>query len=72
MKGERGREHQCMIASHTTPPGDPACNPGMCPDQELNQQRFGLQPGTRSTESHQPGQECVLKGKGNQLCYSRK
>ena len=28
----------------------PACNPGMCPDWELNQR---LQAGTQSTEPHQ-------------------
>ena len=33
-----------------------ACNPGMCPDRELNQQPFGLQADTQSTEPHQPGQ----------------
>ena len=44
---ERGREreregekHQCVVASHTQP-GDLACNPGMCPDWELNPQPFG-------------------------------
>ena len=41
---ERGREgeiegekHQCVVASHEAPTGDPACNPGMSPDWELNQ-----------------------------------
>ena len=32
-----------------------ACNPGMCPDRELNQQPFGSQAGAQSTEPHQPG-----------------
>ena len=32
-KGEReGEKHQCVVASHTPPTGDLACNPGMCPD----------------------------------------
>ena len=31
------------------------CNPGICPDWELNWQPFGLQAGTQSTEPHQPG-----------------
>ena len=33
-----------------------ARNPGMCPDWESNQQPFGLQVSTQSTEPHQPGQ----------------
>ena len=37
------------------PTGDPACNPGMCPDWESNQQPFDLQAGAQSTEPHQPG-----------------
>ena len=45
-----------MIASHTPPTGVPACNRGMCPDWELNQQPFDSQAGTESTEPHQPGQ----------------
>ena len=35
--------------------GDMACNPGMCSDWESNQQPFGFQAGTQSTEPHQPG-----------------
>ena len=37
-----GEKHQCVVASHVRPPpnppwtGDLACNPGMCPDWELN------------------------------------
>ena len=58
-RGE-GREEErvrtsSVVASHTLPPGDLACNPGMCPDWELNQQPFGLQASTQSTEPHQPG-----------------
>ena len=42
--GEREEEkHQCVVASHVAPTGDLACNPGMCPDWELNRP-FGLQP----------------------------
>ena len=40
--------------------GDPACNPGMCPDWESNQRPFGSQAGTQSTEPHQPGLNCIL------------
>ena len=55
-KGEReGEKQQCVIASCTCPSGDLACNPGMCPDWESNQQLFGLQAGTQSTEPHQLG-----------------
>ena len=51
---ERGK-HQCVVASHMLPIGDLACNPGTCPDWESNQQPFGLQGGTQSTEAHQLG-----------------
>ena len=55
-EGEReGEKHQCVAASHMAPPGDLAHNPGMRPDWELNQQPFGLQAGTQSTEPYQPG-----------------
>ena len=37
--------------------GDLAHNTCMCPDWELNQQSFGPQAGTQSTEPHQPGQQ---------------
>ena len=37
-----------------------ACNSGMCPDRELNQQPFGLQAGDGSTEPHQPGHLKIL------------
>ena len=37
MEGERkGEKHQCVVASRTPATGDLACNPGMCPDWELN------------------------------------
>ena len=36
----------CLCASS----GDPACNPGMCPDWESNWQPFGLQARAQSTE----------------------
>ena len=37
------------------PTGDLACNPGMCPDWELNFQPFGSQAHAQYTELHQPG-----------------
>ena len=46
--------HQ-LVASHTPPTRDLACNPGMCTDWESNRQPFGSQAGAQSTESHQPG-----------------
>ena len=36
-EGEReGEKHQCVVVSPASPTRDPAGNPGMCPDQELN------------------------------------
>ena len=56
-EGEREEEnHQCVVISHATSTGDVACNPGMCPDWESNQQPFGLQASAQSTEPHQSGQ----------------
>ena len=56
--GEReGKKHQHVVASHAPPTGDLACNPGICPDWELNQQPFGSQAGAQSTEPHQPRQQ---------------
>ena len=56
MEGEReGEKHQQVVASCVPPTGDLACNPGICPDWESNQQPFGLQTGAQSTGSHQQG-----------------
>ena len=55
-EGEReGEKHQRVVASHAPPAWDLACNPGMCPDWELNPPPFGLQAGTQPTEPHQAG-----------------
>ena len=52
-EGERqGEKHQCVVASGASPTGDLVCNPGMCPNWELNQRPFGSQAGTQSTEPH--------------------
>ena len=41
-EGEReGEKHQCVLASHVPHTENLACNSGMCPDQESNQQPFG-------------------------------
>ena len=56
-EGEREEEeHQCVVASCTPLTGDLACNPGMCPDWDLNWSRLALQASSQSTESYQPGQ----------------
>ena len=47
----------CLLC---TPHHGPACNPGMCPDWELNQQPFGSLAGAQSTEPHQPGQKFLM------------
>ena len=60
---EKEREknvHVQLVASHTPPTGDLACNPGMCPDWKLNQQPFVSLASTQSTEPHQPGLICVF------------
>ena len=50
-----GEKHQCAVASHVPLVGDLACNPGMCPDWELNWRPFGSQASAQSTEPRQPG-----------------
>ena len=55
-EGERkGEKHQCVVASHASPTGDPSLNSGMCPDWELDWRPPGSQASTQSTEPHQPG-----------------
>ena len=64
---ERGREreregekHQCVAASPAPPMGDLVHNPGMFPDWESNQQPFGSQASTPSTEPQQPGPDMLI------------
>ena len=65
-EGERqGEKHQCVVASCVPLTGDLACNPGMCPDWESNQEPFGSQASTQSTELHQPGLEVTFKGQSS-------
>ena len=52
---KEGEKHQCVVSSHVPSTGDPARNPGLCPDWESNWQPFGSQAGTQFTESHQLG-----------------
>ena len=57
---EGGREKEgtkhLSVASLMSPAGDLA---HVCTDWELNQQPFGSQAGTQSTEPHQPGHESI-------------
>ena len=41
---KEGERNINVVAFHVAPTGDPACNPGMCPDWESNQQPFVSQP----------------------------
>ena len=52
-------EKHPLVAS-VPPAGDLAHNPGMCPDWESNQQPFGSQANTQSTEPHQPGHKITF------------
>ena len=53
----------CSCPPCTTPHGDLAHNPGMCPDWESNQGPFASQASAQSTEPHQPGPNSgFLKG----------
>ena len=56
-KGERkeGEKHQCVVSSGAPTTEGLAHNPGMCPDWESNQQPFGSQASTQSTEPHGQG-----------------
>ena len=40
--------------------GSPTCNPGMCPDWELNQQPVSSQAGPQSNDPHQLGHKSLL------------
>ena len=62
-----GERHQCVVASHTPPTRDLACNLGMCPDWESNQWPFGLQASAQSTEPHQPGLDVKFLFQESQL-----
>ena len=47
-------KHQ-LVASCMLPNRDLACNPGMCPDWELNWRPLDSQAGAHTTEPHQSG-----------------
>ena len=52
---ERERNINVWLPLMYPPPRDLACNPGMCPDWESNQQPFCSQAQAQSTELHQLG-----------------
>ena len=55
-------EKHPSVASHMLPARDLALHPVVCPCQELNQQPFGSQAGTQSTEPHKPVLSLHFKG----------
>ena len=60
---EKERERNinvCLPLAHHSPTRNSACNPGMCPYWELNQQPSSSQAGTQSTEPHQPGLNLLI------------
>ena len=65
------REIHLYVPSHTPSTGDLACNPGMCPDWELNRRPFGSQASTQSSELHQPGKINTIfkKDRDNRLYF---
>ena len=59
---EKGRETSMCGCPSLPPIEDLAHNPGTCPDWELNQRPFGLQPWfNQSTELYQPGPNCSFQ-----------
>ena len=63
MGGRKREKHQCVVASCMRPTGDLACNPGMCPELEMNLWPFDSQVGTHTTEPHQPGLDFLFMEK---------
>ena len=68
-EGREGEKHQCVVASHEPPTGDLVCNPGICPDWELNRRSFGSQASTQSTEPRLPGlaEETFKRARGLEM-----
>ena len=54
-EGKESVRYHCVVVSRVPSTGHLACNPGIHPDWESNQQPFGSQAHTQSTELHQPG-----------------
>ena len=67
-KEKEGEKHQCVVASHMPPTGDPACNPRICLDWELNwrsqfTEHFGSQPVLSPLSYTSQGYSMVLVNK---------
>ena len=61
FRGEGGTETSvCGCLSHAPATGDPARNPGMGPNWDLNQWPFASQASTQSIEPHQPGTDIQI------------
>ena len=61
-EGEReGEKHQCVVASRAPGTGDLACNPGMCPDWELNWRPPSLQPTLNPLSYTSQGENKIFK-----------
>ena len=59
-RGMEGEKHQCVVASHVSPTGDLACNPGICPDWESNPRPFHSQASAQSTGAILAGADWLL------------
>ena len=60
-KGRRKRRRETLVGCLLlSPTGDPARNPGMCPDGESNQQSFSPKASAQFTELYLPGLYCIL------------
>ena len=68
-EGERGRETLIGCLSHD-PNQELGPQPGMCPDWDSNQQPFGWQAGTQSTEPHQPGRGAIFLTTRTKSCIA--
>ena len=69
-EGERQRNINVWLPLVRPPSRDLAHNPGMCPHWESNQEPFGSQVSTQSSEPHQPGpQSYFITFKFNSLGF---
>ena len=65
------REKHQSVSSHTCLTRDWTHNPGMCPDQELNQWPFALWTAAQATEPHRSGQRptSFALGRYRSFCF---